>query len=170
MASHELLVFIDADVVITHRWTQTLLQHYDRYLEQPLFIAGHQYIVRQNGTWIEKHWFGNIQDKLLNGGNIITTSQAFAVIGGFDGTLKTGEDYDFCSRALAAECSYLDDKGYEAIHLGFPRTLAHFIKREYWHGEGDFKSLSLFAKSPVAIIAVLYSLIQLCALALVIGG
>ena len=170
MASNSLLAFIDADVVITQRWAQTLLLHYERYLQQPLFIAGHQYIVRQQGSWIEKHWFGNIQDKLLNGGNIITSGQAFELIAGFDGTLKTGEDYDFCNRAIDAQCEYLDDEGYEAIHLGFPRTLTHFVKREYWHGEGDFKSLALFVRSPVAIIAVLYSLVQLCILVLIIQG
>jgi glycosyltransferase involved in cell wall biosynthesis len=169
-ASHTLLAFIDADVVITRRWTQTVLNQYSDFLQNPMFIAGHQYCIRENGSWVERFWFGNIKDKLLNGGNIITTMRAFRKLGGFDDGLKTGEDYDFCTKAISANYSYIENAGYEAIHLGYPKTLAQFVRREYWHGEGDFKSYSTLIHSPVALISLCYFFIHLAALLLVTRG
>jgi len=167
-ARNEILVFIDADVLITGLWVRTLMKNLAGYISAPLFIAGRQYVVRAQGSWIERYWFANIEDKLFNGGNILTSKALFSLIGGFDSTLKTGEDYDFCTRALAANCRYFDEIDYEAIHLGFPRSLGHFIRREYWHGEGDFKSWPIFLSSPVALIAMGYLVTELTVLCLLI--
>lgn len=165
LATNQLLVFIDGDVTISSKWVETLQADYNSLIQSPLFISGHQCKVPPNGSWIERYWFGNLKDKLFGGANIITTQQAFKVLGGFDTALKTGEDYDFCIRAIDANFLYLDNKGYEAIHLGFPQTLYGFTKREYWHGEGDFKSLKHLTRSPVALIALSYLFIQTFALA-----
>lgn len=165
LATNELLVFIDGDVTISSKWVETLLTDYSSFLDSPFFISGHQCKVPPNGSWIERYWFGNIKDKLFGGANIITTQQAFKKLQGFDTTLKTGEDYDFCIRAISASFLYLDNEGYEAIHLGFPQTLYGFIKREYWHGEGDFKSLKQLIRSPVSLIALGYLFTQIIALA-----
>jgi len=165
LATNQLLAFIDGDVTISSTWVKTLLTDYSSFIQLPFFISGHQCKVPPNGSWIERYWFGNIKDKLFGGANIITTQKAFKKLGGFDTTLKTGEDYDFCIRAIAADFLYLDNTGYEAIHLGFPQTLYSFTKREFWHGEGDFKSLKQLIRSPVAIIALGYLSIQFFILA-----
>lgn len=155
-ASSELIAFIDADVILTSEWFECFLKHKDEYLKKPDFIAGHQYAVRPNGTWIEKYWFGNIKDKLLNGGNIITSKQLCEKIGGFDGNLKTSEDYDFCERAIASGAYFIVEPGYVAIHEGFPRDVRNFYRREYWHGEGDYRSFQSFIGSIAAILGVGY--------------
>jgi len=160
-SSYPVIAFIDGDVAITKKWTQCLIDNYQHFIAEPLFITGHQYMVPENASWIELYWFKNIKDQLLAGGNIITSKIAFAKIGGFEESLKTGEDYDYCIRSINAGIHYDTNVNFEAIHLGFPHTLKDFIKREYWHGEGDFKSIKHFLKSPVATLAIIYLTIQL---------
>lgn len=155
-ASSELIAFIDADVVLTQAWFDCFLAHAAKYRKDLNFLTGFQYVVRPDGTWIEEHWFKNLKDTLLNGGNIITSKQMCDKIGGFDVNLKTGEDYDFCTRAIEAGVNYHEEPGYVAIHDGFPRDVKNFYRREYWHGEGDFLTLQIFLKSLVAILGVGY--------------
>lgn len=169
-ASHPVIAFIDADVVITRRWATICCQQFETLVRDGDTLTGHQYAIRPNRSWIEEHWFGNLHDKFLAGGNIIISKELFHKIDGFDVDLKTGEDFDLCERAIAAGANYYEEPGYEAIHLGFPRTLSHFVKREIWHGEGDFHSLSRFLSSKVAMIAMLYLGMHLLVLLCVLTG
>ena len=132
-------------------------------VSSPLFLTGSQCLVPPNGSFIEKHWFGHLQDQYIGGANIITSKAAFSAIGGFNIDLKTGEDYDFCIRAIKAGIDYSKNQAFEAVHLGFPKDIKGFVKRECWHGVGDFKSLKFFFSSPVAMIAVLYLLLTFSA-------
>jgi len=169
-AHNKLLAFIDADVVLTQEWFDCYLDHKDGYLQNPDFLTGYQYAIRPNGTWVEKYWFGNIRDRLLNGGNIITSKKLCEQIGGFDITLKTSEDYDFCSRAINAGAHFIDEPGYIAIHEGFPRDISNFFRREYWHGEGDYVSLRSFLTSITAILGISYLIMLGGLLFSLIGG
>ncbi len=169
-AKHPIIAFIDGDVEITSEWASCLSAKYDHFLESPRFITGHQCIVPETGSWIEQHWFKNIKDQLLGGANIITSRQAFDDVGGFDESLKTGEDYDFCQRYIQQGIDYSTDPEFKAIHLGFPHTLKGFLKREYWHGEGDFKSFAHFRRSLVAIIAVVYLVLLITLVILALTG
>lgn len=162
-ASHEIIAFIDADVVLTISWFRCLLANYEEYMSDLNFIAGYQYAVREKGTWIEKYWFKNIKDKFFSGGNILTSKVLFNSISGFDEKLKTSEDYDFCQRSIAIGANYLANDGYEAIHEGYPRDLTNFFKREFWHGEGDYRTFSSFIRSITAVLGIIY-LIGICLL------
>jgi len=157
-AKHNIIGFIDADVVVTAEWAEQLASRYRRLQKTPLFIAGYQYSVGDNCGWIEKNWFANLKERYFAGGNLITTKQLIGKIGGFDETLMTGEDYDFCIRGIEAGATVFRDPGFRVIHLGNPSTFLGFVSREYWHGQGDFVSVQRFCSSPVAIIAVAYLL------------
>lgn len=163
------IAFIDADVIVTAAWGDAIAQLVVDPPTNPL-LTGCQYAVRENAGWIEEHWFKNLKDKHLNGGNIIVSRAGFDVTGGFDETLKTGEDYDFCIRAQAAGVEYRIDGRFIAIHLGYPREISGFIKRELWHGEGDFRSFATFINSPVAILGLTYAIGGLAFLLLLLAG
>jgi GT2 family glycosyltransferase len=68
----------------------------------------------------------------LPGRNIFCLPRVFRQVGGFNESLTTAEDKDFCLRAAAA--------GYESImplepltvHLGYEKTLGEFLRKEYW--------------------------------------
>jgi glycosyltransferase involved in cell wall biosynthesis len=162
------VAFIDADVVITAEWVAAFVKLL-RGDAPALLLTGCQYVVRDQASWIEKYWFKNLKDKHLNGGNIIVSRAAFDRISGFNESLKTGEDYDFCVRSQQSGVHYAVDEGFRAIHLGYPRELSGFVRREMWHGEGDFRSWKAFFRSPVAIIGAGYLLLTLVVLALLIG-
>lgn len=169
-SKYDLIAFIDSDVLITDRWIQEFIENYIRFKESHLFISGCQYRVRSNGTWIEMNWFKHLKDKLINGGNLITSRKLFEQIGGFDYSLKTGEDYEFCLRAQRNGALYDVNDGFKAIHLGYPRTLKQFVLRECWHGEGDFKSLKRFFSSKVAVLSSFYLFLQIVILIFLIAG
>lgn len=151
----QFIAFIDADVVITEKWGDEFKKILNSYRGERL-LTGCQYIIANDGSWIERSWFNNIKDKHINGGNLVISRNAFDDLHGFSVNLKTGEDYDICIRALSLGMEYRFNQGLKAIHLGYPKTLKMFIKREVWHGEGDFQSIDKFRKSPVAIISLIY--------------
>ncbi len=160
-AQNEIIAFIDGDVVITDIWGETLIQHYAGLIQQQDFVTGSPCSVPSDGTWIEKNWFSRLTDQYLGGANLLTSKKVFDELSGFDETLKTGEDYDFCLRAIRQKIHFLKNSNFKAIHLGFPKNLRSFLRREYWHGEGDFKSFARFGTSLVAQISLLYVVCQL---------
>lgn len=156
-----ILAFIDADVVITREWQEEIETLCAEESVSPT-VTGCQYIVRENPSWIERHWFSCMNSGHINGGNLIVSRKAFEIVGGFNESLKTGEDVDFCNRATGSqEILYRKNERFVAIHLGYPRDLGHFVRREAWHGEGDFASLRYFLKSKVAVVSSFYFSAQL---------
>ncbi|PSF04861.1 hypothetical protein C7H09_17710 [Marinobacter fuscus] len=149
------LAFIDSDVVVELLWGSSIENLVGR--GERLFVTGCQYGIRKDPSWIEQYWFGSMRSGHINGGNLIASRSAFEAIGGFDPRLKTGEDVDFCDRARRSpEVDYYQCTDFRCIHLGYPNSVTKFFKRELWHGEGDFRTFSHFAKSKVAIISVIY--------------
>lgn len=160
-SSGKILAFIDADVVITTCWVEQIIKQF-QVLSSCRAVTGCQYSVRDDPSWIERNWFSCLKSGHVNGGNLIVSRSAFEILGGFNEILKTGEDVEFCSRAMATDgIFYEKNDGFVAIHLGYPRDLPCFLKREVWHGEGDFASLNYFLNSKVAIVSVFYFFSQL---------
>jgi len=154
IARFELLAFIDGDVELTEDWMHCLVDNASNFINNPLFLAGHQCVVPSDGSWIERYWFSNLKDKLLGSANMITTKTAFMAVGGFDNNLDTGEDYDYCRRSIDLGINYFTNAKFKAIHWGFPNTLKSFMRRECWHGQGDFISFGRFLDSKVAMLAI----------------
>ncbi len=160
-AVNDIIAFIDADVTVTSDWINQFKNLYASLHANKDFITGSQCLVPPNGTWIERHWFSNLTDQYLGGANIVTSKEVWENIAGFDESLKSGEDYDFCVRAIGQEVRFVKDDNFKAIHLGFPKTLKAYLRREYWHGEGDFESFARLRSSIVAKIALLYVFLHL---------
>ncbi|MBC7350635.1 MAG: glycosyltransferase [Candidatus Aminicenantes bacterium] len=159
VAKGRVIAFLDADVVLERAWGKCIEKLSGG--SEGLFVTGYQYGVRDNPSWIEKYWFGDMEFDHISGGNLIVSRDAFSVLGGFDSTLKTGEDVDFCDRAKREQnIEFFTDSEFQCIHLGYPRNIPQFVKRELWHGEGDFRSISDFLKSKVAIVAMIYGLLS----------
>lgn len=155
LSKGRILTFIDSDVVLNPPWGETIEKLIGD--EKQFFVTGCQYGIRKDPSWIERYWFGSMRSAHINGGNLIVSRSAFLKIGGFDSRLKTGEDVDFCDKARnSADVDYYVNPGFDCVHLGYPRNLMNFFKRELWHGEGDFRNFSHFKKSKIAILSVLY--------------
>jgi len=139
----EIYAFIDADCVADKDWLLNAVT----LIKKRRCITGSKYLVPQNSTWLEKAWFsqrpkGRIEVPYINSGNLLVPEFIFKKVGGFKESLKTGEDYEFCVRA-SKEVKIISDENIKVTHLGNPKTIRQFIKREIWHGIGALGSLKI---------------------------
>jgi glycosyltransferase involved in cell wall biosynthesis len=166
-ARGDILVFLDADVLITPEWAARLPAAVDSLQQDHRVLTGSWCRVPADGSWLERWWFEpQTGDSHLGTGHMIMTRGFFDELRGFDEELATGEDYDLSRRAVASGGQIVIDHELRAEHLGWPRTLGAFIRREAWHGVGDFSSISAFIRSKVALATAMFALFHL----LIIGG
>lgn len=164
----EVLIFLDADVELTSEWQAEWNRTASLLAENRLQVTGGTYDVSKLPCWLERNWFAPMRSRKwshINGGNLLTTKTLFHSIGGFDTSLETGEDVDFCARSHQTGAGVVINDGFRVRHEGYPKTLKGFIKRERWHGAGDFVSMKHVFRSQVAIATVLYATLHLALLA-----
>lgn len=164
-----ILIFLDADVIITEAWGQNISQTILEITENRRVITGSRYGVRNNPSWIERCWFKPMTQEhanYINGGHLIVERHIFDEVRGFNDSLVTGEDWDFCMRAKKKGIRIVNNSDLYVVHEGYPKTLRQFIRREKWHGTQDFRSFNSFRSSKPAILATLYWCIGLFCLAL----
>jgi glycosyltransferase involved in cell wall biosynthesis len=167
-----ILIFIDADVCLATDWLQCLLEEIKNWPTNQLIVTGSTCLVPESASFIEKNWFSKLQStgtQYINSGHLITTKTAFECIGGFDKSLKTAEDYDFCQRAKASGAALVKAPNIKAFHHGYPKTVAAFILREAWHGRDDVSSFKKFKQSKTAIAACANTLLILSGLLFFLG-
>jgi hypothetical protein len=165
IATGKLLAFIDADVLLHPSWIARFPKVCERLREnnRPV-VTGSTCGIPQQPSWIEKFWFEprlSASRSYINSGHLVISRSFFDEIGGFDETLATGEDYDLCQRARSAGAEIIDDPALPVEHLGYPKTIQHFFRREVWHGSGDATSLARVLQSKVAMSAAAFLLLHL---------
>lgn len=88
-------------------------------------------------TWYDLHYVGrNREVHYLNSANFFITRQAFEHVGGFQERLHTGEDSEIGQRLVSAGYSIREAPAVGAIHLGNPKSIREFYRRNVWHGLG----------------------------------
>lgn len=155
-AQGQVLIFLDADVLVTSEWQLHLNDAVERLTAQPLTVTGSRCSAPDNGKLINKYWYSrlnNYEAPYINSGHLITTRVLFDKINGFSENLKTAEDYDFCMKAKSVGATLVNNRNLKVIHEGYPTTLQGFVARERWHGKEDFNSLRSFLESKVALAA-----------------
>lgn len=167
----EILVFIDADVELTLEWQNNIEKTVTTLKKNPLTITGSRCTPPNNNNTINTHWFNvltqSTSTNYINSGHLITTKLLFEKISGFDETLKTAEDHDFCVRAKESDAIITPDPKLKVIHDGYPSTYTEFIKRERWHGREDFESFSSISHSKIALITIFHIVLIAVSLMLV---
>jgi GT2 family glycosyltransferase len=134
-----ILAFLDADCLIAPEY----LEHACRALDgTPWAAVGSRYALPEHPHWIERTWealhtpAADGERAYLNSGNLVVRRSAFEAIGGFDPGLESGEDAELGLRLRAAGQRVFENRAVRAVHLGNPRTLGEFFRRERWHGSG----------------------------------
>jgi glycosyltransferase involved in cell wall biosynthesis len=158
LSSGQILIFIDADILLTKAWQGKIGSIFTQLQETPLLITGSRCLPPDDSSWLNRFWFSRLKDydaSYVNSGHMITTLELFDRVGGFDESLRTAEDFDFCTRAMQKGALVQNNKSIPVIHLGYPETISDFVKREQWHGRQDFKSMSSIWGSRVAHIVLL---------------
>jgi glycosyltransferase involved in cell wall biosynthesis len=157
-SNSEILIFIDADVRVSHRWHEMLNTVIQKLHESPLMVTGTRVQPSEKDNVLSKYWFSelaNYSAPYINSGHMITTRKLFDKIDGFSDNLETAEDYDFCKKATKAGAVIHDNPDLVVMHDGYPDSLAGFIQRERWHGRQDVKNMRLFLDSKIAWFASL---------------
>jgi glycosyltransferase involved in cell wall biosynthesis len=162
LANGRMYAFLDADVMVTPRWAAAMREKLARTQGGEDYFGGFPFDIPEQASLLERAWFpaSSVGGGLsyVGSANLVVSASVFAKITGFNESLRTAEDVDFGHRARRAGQRIDFDPAFHAIHLGFPRTVAHFVKREIWHGLGSFSSWTKFLQSKVSIAAVIFAL------------
>ena len=159
IANGHVLVFLDADILLTKAWGENINDVFKLLLDDPWQVTGSKCGISTNPSWIEKYWFKPLpykEVKYINSGHLITSRKLFNYIGGFDDSLESGEDYAFSQAARSVNAKIINNNALAVVHEGYPKTLIQFIRREIWHGRGDCASIRRIKESKVTMLSILF--------------
>jgi GT2 family glycosyltransferase len=142
-ATGDVLAFVDADNEIADGWLHAAVE----CLRLPnVGAVGAMYQAPPDGTWVQRtygHLRGGPRDQRdadwLGSGNLAVSRTAFDLVDGFDVSLETCEDVDFCHRLRAKGLGVVSDSRLKSVHHGDPRTLWEVLKSERWRGRDNLR-------------------------------
>lgn len=167
MARGQYLAFLDADCTAPHHWLQQIadLLHADDSR-----IVGAQYRIPPDSSWVARAWYSDLwrmKDGAVSyvpGGDLAIGRELFLNIGGFDESIVTSEDTEFCERAAASGVPVLAVPSLSVVHLGTPQTLENFYRKQSWHGinvHRVFLRDVMHSKSRKAMLFAVYTLMSI---------
>lgn len=163
-AKGSVLAFIDADCIAPADWLTSAAHS----LAIEPCLTGNSYDIPEHPHWIERAWSaqeprGRRRTRLIPAGNLFISRHVFLQCGGFEETLISGEDAEFCERVSRVLPIIADDR-VRVIHLGNPKTLQKFLLREIWHGMGACGSLRHNWMDKPLFATILVGLLTICQL------
>lgn len=143
VAAGRVLVFCDADCLVP---ADHLVRCRELLAEEGVAAVGNDPRPVSGGSWIESAWHAlhaaprrsRLPDRDIPAANLAVTATAFRAVGGFDPELMTGEDAELCQRLRRSGHRLLYTPEFDVVHLGVPRTVGDFFRRNVWHGLGMF--------------------------------
>lgn len=147
-ANGDVLAFLDADCLVPTSWLSFAV---------PLFSGSHRGIVggfyglEEMPTWVASVWHRHYhvtksgEVPFVPSGDLLVDRATFRSLSGFDESLETNEDYDFCVRVRLSGATVRCYPELKVVHLGTPQTLAAFYRQQKWHGK---HALKVFLREP----------------------
>lgn len=167
LARGEFFSFLDADCAIAKPYFDEALSV---LLSTQAAATGCEYDVPSDphwieATWHELHYIGRVrQVEYLNAGNFFISRKAFQQIGGFREDLRTGEDAELGQRLTRSGYRILAAPKVAAVHLGNPKSVREFYRRNVWHGLGMFGTVSLQQVDKPTTMMMAHLLLTVCSL------
>jgi len=160
----DLLAFVDADCILDKDW---LKQAINCMIHQSVDAVGSYYAIPEDASWIGKaielmqmkKIGANV--KYIPAGNILVKRSCFLAIDGFDETLITNEDVDFCHRLRNYGYKLYCDPSIKSVHLGTPKKIKEIITKQIWHGTNNITIFIRDMKKVRNVRIVIYSVINL---------
>jgi glycosyltransferase involved in cell wall biosynthesis len=149
VAVGEILAFVDADIVVSKNWLPSVVNCINHSDDigcvgcVPSPPAEYGWVA---GTWwlLEQPPGTDSGDQVgwLPSANIAVKKRAFESVGGFDTSLVTCEDVDFCYR-LGTKYKIVYCREMGAIHCGAIRSLAELFRKELWRGGSNYAGVKI---------------------------
>ncbi len=171
-ASGSIFAFLDADCLVPRHWLNQGAALLDI---DGVGVAGAHFQIPEKTGWVARTWYGQMTSEKqgdlmwVPSCNTWVQRETFERVGGFDESIETSEDCEFCGRVRAAGLRVIGRSEIAVVHLGTPSRLGEFYKKICWHATDG---LRVFLRNPLAIsnampvLFGLYTLISLSSLAL----
>ena len=170
-ATGDLLAFVDADHEIDPGWIRGAVHALS---DRAVAAVGAPYTLPPDANWVQRryHTFRpHLQQPRdvdwLGSGNLVVRRDAFATLGGFDASLETCEDVDFCNRLRSAGYRLVANPELRSVHFGDPSTLRALFFGELWRGRDN---LRVTFRGPRTLRHFRSAIISMINLAVLAGG
>lgn len=163
------LSFLDADCVVPQDYFTTLEEVFAAF---PAGAAGCEVGIPARPHWTERVWYEmhvvreDGYRHYLNSANFAVRRSVFDAIGGFDEALVTGEDTDICTRLRQHGETIYEAQRLSVVHLGNPKSLGAFYRKQVWHGLGAFGGALRSARNKASMMVVAHGIATIAALAI----
>lgn len=160
------LCFVDSDVVVPPGHFGALAAV---LAETGAEAAGCEYDIPADPHWSERVWYelhvvrSDGERHYLNGGNLAVRRAPLEAVGGWAEHLMVGEDTELCARLRAAGCRIWESQRLNVIHLGNPKSIPAFFRKQVWHGESVLADRTLWLRNRVTLMV--FAWMASCALA-----
>jgi glycosyltransferase involved in cell wall biosynthesis len=171
-ARGDYVAFIDADCVIDKDWLKNALPH---FADPTIGCVGAHPGIPQESTWVQKTWqLQNTRTAAveevdwLPSMNMLVKRKAFLDCGGFNESLITCEDVDFCYR-LKRDFKIISDMNIKSVHFGEAKTVAEFFCKERWRGQSNLAGLlshGFYWQEVPSLVLPIYCLVAIALLPL----
>ncbi len=170
-ARGNIFAFLDSDCLAPRLW---LTRGPDLLAKAGVGVAGAHFRIPDNSGWVARAWYGESETEKqgnvswVPGCNTLVTRATFERFKGFDESIETNEDCEFCFRVRDAGLQVIADAAIAVVHLGIPETLSVFYRKTRWHGtDGMRVFLREFPKMSNAkpLLFAFYTLLCLAGLA-----
>jgi len=167
------VAFLDADCVAPPDWLDQAMEP----LSQPgCGVIGAHYTIPPDSSWLARAWYGGMRAErrgrvaYVPAGTMLASRELFFKVGGFDESIRTSEDCEFCQRASAAGFSVEGIPSLSVVHLGTPQSMAAFYRKQSWQGTDVHTVFLRDMRRSAHAKATLFALYTLCSLAAVAVG
>jgi glycosyltransferase involved in cell wall biosynthesis len=157
------IALVDADNEIAPGWLSAAVRH---FASSQMAALGCDYSAPPDGTWVQqlydafRHHPRRVESvRWLATGNLVVRRDLALAIGGFDETLETCEDVDFCNRLRRRGYEIWADPNMASTHFGDPTTLNALFRGELWRGRDalrvDLRGITAWADLPSMVLPII---------------
>lgn len=157
----EYLAFVDADCIVPPDWLREAIE---LLRQDGVSATGCWYALPDEPSFVAKAWDAHMENRRAKvgeidwvpSGNLIMRRQVFEKIGGFNEFLFTSEDVDICERIRKAGYKIFAHPKLAIVHLGNPKSISDFFKKEVWRGKGVLQNLRFNKSISFALVSLFF--------------
>jgi glycosyltransferase involved in cell wall biosynthesis len=154
----EIVICTDADCVVGKDWIKNGVNLLSSH---PKSVFGGGLKPGDDASWIERGWLlndsgKNIQQNDLMGSCIFLWKNDFVSMGGFNENITSGEDSELSSKLKLNNFSVILSPKLSLVHLGNPKSIVGFIKRQIWHSENYSRNFTASFKDKIFLLTLFF--------------